>query len=91
MKCEKCGSSVEDRSAKVCPSCGAPVSQMEQAAEAGTEEIATPDRRWSARIFDIWLGSIVMGILHELAFPNLQLAVSLRGLPISVKGFARGE
>lgn len=75
MKCEKCGFTTEDDSVKFCPACRVPLSDANPG-EAILPEgmtIATPGRRWSARIFDLWLAYLLFGFVQGLVFPNLAI------------------
>lgn len=65
MKCSKCGFTTE-YSVRFCPGCGAEITTVVNAGATTVldgVETASPWRRWSARIFDIWLGVVVVGFV----------------------------
>lgn len=65
MKCSKCGFVSESDSIKFCPSCGNQIlsGQEDNCPTSTGMETASPGRRWSARLFDLWLGIFVCGIV----------------------------
>lgn len=74
MKCAKCGFATED-SAKFCPGCGAQMIGVANIGGAALEgvETASPGRRWSARLFDLWLGYVVVGFVQGCVAPSLEI------------------
>lgn len=65
MKCSKCGFEIESDSAKFCPSCGVQMNSTINTGGIALEgvETASPWRRWSARLFDLWMGLFAGGFL----------------------------
>lgn len=64
MKCENNTHLMESDSGNFSPNC----SEMPPPPIHGASD-ASPGRRWSARICDLWLGGFIVGLAHVFLFP----------------------
>ena len=80
-KCSKCGFVAEFDSARFCPNCGAPMLVgLAENASLGGFEIATPGRRWFARLFDLWLGCFIAGLAKGIMAPEFVIDATIMQL-----------
>lgn len=68
MKCAKCGFETATNSDKSCPNCGASTTGVCAEGALRNIEIASPWWRWSARVFDLWLGYFMVTVLIFIVY-----------------------